>query len=246
MDDQKNDLLQGVEQQFRDLQRKYAELNEAAEERRASRGLRVLVYGYAESYAQWQYEHPGLARLVRILAGLCFFVLVCWMLWWVAFTSAGKVLGMDSVRWRITHAYYAAVWASRVNDANIEPMQPQRTQGTIEEVIDDVLVVSFYTDGKLRRRLAKPANVVVTSPKGLSEWAGPMLLKGLVVDFYIPVAERSGRDVWAVVIWERRVPKNVELVERGWGNPEIDPPTAVVNQIYSQYYWNLAVNGTKR
>lgn len=241
-----------LEEQLRIIDRSYRRILSQQKELElkstgCSAGSRASIgaawFGFIEHYNQWRYEHPMAAACVRALVYLLAVLVIIVMLWHAAATPVGKVTGLDSVRSRITNTYYAFIWASRINEADITPMEPQRYPGSIEQVIDDVMVVSYYKHNQQYRKLIKPANVDVHVASGLADWAAPLILKGVVFDFYMPVGTRSGHEVWATVIWDQRTPINVELVELGYGEPEIDPPTAIVNQIYSQYYWQKAVNG---
>lgn len=243
-------MMADLEEQLREIDKDYRRvlsqqqaLYAIGSRSNESSGIGAAWFSFIEHYNQWRYEHPLGAMAVRFTGGLLGLLLVVVVLWHTAATPVGRVTGLESVRARITYAYYAAIWASRINEAAITPMEPERYLGSIEQVIDNVLVVTYYKDNQQYRRLIKPANVVVRNTTGLAEWATPLILKGVVFDFYLAVDKRSGHDVWATVIWDQRTPINVELVERGYGDPEIDPPTAIVNQIYSQYYWQKAVNG---
>lgn len=210
--------------------------------------FRSISKGYAfnfiEEYAQWKYEHPVLSRILAILRFVVISALILFFMWWLAGTSAGRAVGLESVKNRITFGYYSAVWASKgVPPVDSLPVTPRRFSGTIEKVVGDVLIVSYYRDGKSVRRLARPANVVITDKGGFKEWAEQYILKGVTIDFYIPIDKASGHDVWGVVIWSKRVPINVQLVERGYGTPEINPETQVVNSVFSQYYLQRAKSG---
>lgn len=207
---------------------------------------RVREYGrfmaLVEAYSQWRYENPVKSLVIRLISGGASCAALLLSLWWVAGTGVGEATGLQSLRTKATNIYYAILWSTRgdVDAALVAQMAPQRFPGTIEQVIDGVLVVSYYEAGKQYRRLVKPANVIMTDKKGFELWAKQYLLKGVTFDFYIPLEEIKGHKVWAAVIWYRKTPVNVELVERSLGYPEKNPPTAVVNQVFSQYYWNLA------
>lgn len=121
-------------------------------------------------------------------------------------------------------------------------------QGQVQ-LRDDLGVSSNYQrfsggNGQRLRRLVKLANVIVKDKEAFAAWANPYLLKGVALDFYRPIDKVSGHDVWGVVLWYRRAPLNVETVEQGIALPEKNPPTTVVNQIFAQYYWGLAKNGS--
>lgn len=235
--------LRAVDRNYRRVLSQQKALYQAGSHGGDGSGIGAAWFGFIEHYNQWRYEHPVAATCIRILGWILSLLLLLVVLWHAAATPVGKVTGLDNVRARITYTYYAAIWASRINEGDITPMEPERYPGSIEQVIDNVMVVSYYKHNQQYRRLIKPANVDVHNPRGLADWAAPLILKGVVFDFYLAVDQRSGHDVWATVIWDQRTPINVELVELGHGEPEIDPPTAIVNQIYSQYYWQKAVNG---
>jgi len=206
--------------------------------------FKSLVFGFFEEYAQWKYEHPVLSRLITLLRFFLYFALLVGLLWWVAGTAAGRLTGLEGVKNRVVYAYYSAMWASKgVPSVDSLPQPPKRFSGTIEKVVGDVLVISYYDNGKSVRRLARPANVIITDKKGFQGWAEQYLLKGVTVDFYIPIDKTSNYDVWGVVFWSNRVPINVELVEQGFGTPERNPETVIVNRIYSQYYLQRARSG---
>lgn len=206
--------------------------------------LRQSAFDFLEEYSQWRYEHPYLSGCVTALRYLFFLIMLVSFLWWMAGTAAGRVLGVDGVRDRFVFGYYSLVWASKgMPSIDSLPYQPERYSGAIEKIVGDMLVVSYYKDGKSIRRLVKPANVVVTDRKAFGEWAKSYLLKGVTIDFYVPIGKASGYDVWGVVIWSQRTPINVQLVEQGIGVPEINPDTQVVNSVFSQYYFQRARSG---
>lgn len=232
-----------------ELQRRFAELMEKREtiDKRGPSprsGEKLFMLGFMADYAQWCYENRVLGLLSKTVAyGLLLTVLLLGA-WGLAGTGAGKALGMESVKARITNSYFAILWSSRsATGAELMPVTPTRYSGTIERVVGDVLVVKYYDDGKQLRRLVRTANVIATDKKAFGVWAQQYHLKGLLIDFYEPLGEIAGQKVWGAVFWYRRVPINVELVEQGIGYPEKNPPTAVVNQIFSQYYWHKARTG---
>lgn len=197
-----------------------------------------------DAFGQWKYEHRKLSTWLNCLICLVFCLLLISFLWGASSSSFGRAMGLETIRYRIVHTYYAVTWAARVGDlANIDIMEPDRRQGYIERIIDDKIVVSYFRDGKQERRLIKPANVVITDQQGFQSWAMQYQLQPLTLDFYLVLEQAAGYDVWAAVMWQSREPINVQLVERGMGQPEVSPPTAVVNKIYSQYYWSLARDG---
>lgn len=202
----------------------------------SGRGLGELL----DAYQQWRYENPAKAWLMRAFTSVASVVVIVMGLWVAAGTSLGDATGLRSLRMKVTNIYYALMWASRDSGEQAQFIAPERFPGTIENVVGDVLVVTYYDAGNQHRRLVRPANVIVTNHAGFQAWAKEYLLKGVTFDFYIPLDEVKGHKVWAAVIWHKRTPVNVQLVERSLGYPEHNPPTAVVNQIFSQYYWNLA------
>ena len=205
---------------------------------------RQMTFSFFEEYAQWKFEHPYLAKIVRLLRFLFLSFMVIALFWWLAGTAAGKLIGMDGIKNRFVYGYYALVWANKgMPEVDSLQVAPKRYSGTIEKVVGDVLIVSYYDKGKSVRRLVRPANVVIADSKGFREWAKPYILKGITVDFYIPIDKASGHDVWAVVLWSKRIPVNVQLVEQGVGYPEHNPETQVINQVYAQYYFRRAKSG---
>ncbi len=206
--------------------------------------LRGFTFRFFEEYAQWRYEHPYLSKILAIIRFFLIAGLVLIFAWWLAGTSVGKVTGLNNVKSRVTFAYYSVVWASKGVPA-VESLQvaPKRFSGTVERVVGDVLIVSYYNQGKSMRRLVRPANVEIVDKKGFAKWAKQYVLKGITIDFYIPIGKASGHDVWAAVLWSKRMPVNVELVELGFGHPQINPETEVVSQIYSMYYLMRAKSG---
>lgn len=206
--------------------------------------FRGFTFGFFEEYAQWKYEHPFLSGLLKVFRFFVFSFFLFAFAWWLAGTSAGRVTGLDSVRNRTVFAYYSVIWASKgMSDVDSLPLTPKRFSGTIEKIAGDVLIVSYYDQGKSVRRLVRPANVIITDKKGFGEWASKYLLKGITIDFYTPIDKASGYDVWGVVLWSKRVPVNVQLVELGYGTPEKNPETQVVNSIFSRYYLQRARSG---
>lgn len=233
-----------------ELERRFSglmEKREAINKRGASPGggkSNLFMFSFMADYVQWCYEH----RIMGLLSKIAMYgVLLCVLLagsWGVAGTGAGKALGMEAARSRITNSYFAVLWSSRsAAGAELMPITPERFSGTIERILGDVLIVKYYDNGKQLRRLVRPANVVATDKQAFGRWARQYHLKGLLIDFYEPLGVIAGQQVWGAVLWYRRVPINVELVEQGIGYPEKNPPTAVVNQIFSQYYWHKARTG---
>lgn len=201
-------------------------------------------FGFVEEYTQWRYEHPYLAKLIAVLRFMFYTFLFVAFMWWMAGTAAGKLTGLEGVRNRVVFAYYSVVWLSKgVPNVDELQMPPKRFSGTIEKVVGDVLVISYYDKGKSVRRLVRPANVILANKEGFAEWAEPYLLKGVVIDFYKPIDKASGHDVWGVVIWSQRVPINVQLVELGYATPEENPETVIVNEVFSRYYARRARSG---
>ncbi len=213
----------------------------SASTKRKPSGARQFFFMVTESYSLWRYEHGFAASLVRILIGFLVTLALIIALWVAAGTAAGEATGLATIRARITYAYYGIVWATRGNSVVSElPIAPRRVSGSIEQVVGDVMVVTCYENSERVQRLVKLANVIITDKKGFGSWAKQYMLKGVVIDLYKPLEQRAGRDVWGAVLWYHKAPINVEPVERGFGYPEKNPPTAVVNQIFSQYYWTLA------
>lgn len=205
---------------------------------------REYAFRFLEEYAQWRYEHRGLALLLALALAFVASIMLIGGAWGLADTAGGKALGLDSAKLRVTNAYYAVMWAtSSTEGSERDPVKPQRFAGSIEKVIGDMLVIVYYDKGQQIRKLVKPANVIVTDKAAFARWADAYKLKGVSVDFYQSLGEVSGYSVWAVVLWYRKTPINVELVEKGIGVPEKNPPTAVVNEIFSLYYWKKAKAG---
>lgn len=206
--------------------------------------FRIFTFGFFEEYAQWKYEHPYLSKFLAVFRFFMFFAALIGVFWWVADTSAGRATGLESLRNRVGFAYYSVVWANKgVPSVDSLQVPPKRYSGTIERVVGDVLIIRYYDNGKAVKRLVRPANVVISDKAGFADWAKPYLLKGITVDFYNTTGKVSGHDVWNVVLWSKRVPINVQLVERGYGVPEKNPETEIVNQIFSQYYFQRARSG---
>jgi len=205
---------------------------------RATSSLAVM----RDQYSQWSYENPQKGQLAGWAGGASSFVLLLLLVWGVAGTGVGQVVGLATLKDRVSNAYYAVLWGSRgqSNTASDLPIVPERLSGSIERVVGDILVVIVYQGDAGHRRLVRLANVSVTDKAKFAEWVQPYLLKGLTFDFYKVLGSQSGHDVWGAVLWSARIPLNVEPVERGIGFPEKNPPTTVVNQIFSQYYWSLA------
>jgi len=205
---------------------------------------REYAFRIFEEYAQWRYEHRALSVLFSAMVFSFGIGVILVSAWFLAATSFGQGLGLDSVRTRATNAYYAVMWATRsAAGAELAPVYPQRYSGSIEKIIDDVLVIVYYDEGKQYRRIVKPANVITTDRSKFKEWAAKYHLKGISIEFYEPLGEISGRKIWGAVMWYRKTPINVELVELGIGYPEKNPPTAVVNQVFALYYWHKAQSG---
>ncbi|MDU4254434.1 hypothetical protein [Pseudomonas sp.] len=235
-----------LDEQFEALMKSRKAMNEESrsKNKRADGAVRDYAFRFLEEYAQWRYEHRGLAIVVGVVASggvLLSCLVVAWLL---AATSFGQAVGLDSARARATNAYYAAMWATKwATGAETEPVYPKRYSGAIEKIVNDMLVVVYYEEGKQYRRVVKPANVITTDNIKFKEWASQYHLKGISIEFYEPLGQVSGRDIWGAVMWYRQTPINVELVEQGVGYPEKNPPTVVVNKIFALYYWQLAVHG---
>lgn len=199
----------------------------------------------ASNYSQWRYENPGKALLLRGCTIAMLLLTAAVGAWIIAPSSLGQVTGLAALRERTTAAYYAVLWSTRSTEGAVGmDIKPVSLSCSIEQVVGDVLIVSCYDNGQRLRRLAKLANVIVKDKEAFAAWANPYLLKGVALDFYRPIDKVSGHDVWGVVLWYRRAPLNVETVEQGIALPEKNPPTTVVNQIFAQYYWGLAKNGS--
>jgi hypothetical protein len=233
-----------LEQQFEALMKSRESIGSGNRKKAQDGQAREYAFRFLEEYAQWRYEHRGLSMLVSTALfsmGTGTLLITAWLL---AATSFGQALGLDTVRARATNAYYAALWATRgAEGAETAPVYPKRYSGAIEKIIDDILVVVYYEDGKQYRRLVKPANVITTDRMKFKEWANQYHLKGISIEFYEPLGEVAGHQVWGSVMWYRKTPINVELVELGIGYPEKNPPTAVVNKIFALYYWHKAQTG---
>lgn len=234
--------IEDLEQKFERLMEHRATI-QARRTRPTGKG-KQLLFSFMGEYAQWCYEHRILGALSTLAVYLILLSAIVLTLWGFAGSSLGKVFGLDGVRDRITYSYYAILWSSRSATKPEEmPLIPHRFAGTIEKTIGDMLVVTYYDNGQQLRRLVRPANVITTDNAAFVEWSRKYLLKGISIDFYQPLAEVSGHQVWGAVLWYRKNPINVELVEQGIGYPEKNPPTAVVNQIFSQHYWHKARTG---
>jgi hypothetical protein len=201
-------------------------------------------FGFVEGYAQWRNKYPLLTEIVSVLRYMLYAFLFFAFMWWMAGTAAGKLTGLEGVRNRVVFAYYSVVWLSKgVPNVDELQMPPKRFSGTIEKIVDDLLVISYHDKGKSVRRLVRPANVILANREGFAEWAEPYLLKGVVVDFYKPTDRASGHDVWSVVIWSEQVPINVKIVELGYGAPETNSETVIVNGVFARYYAKRARSG---
>ncbi|MBA1280200.1 hypothetical protein [Stutzerimonas stutzeri] len=235
--------IAALEQKFNQLMEQRRAIQPAGHGAREGKGKQYL-FSFMGEYAQWCYEHRILGSLSKLLIYLALASAITICLWGFAGTGLGKAFGLEKVRDRATFSYYAILWSSRsAAGAERMPIAPSRYSGTIEKVIGDMLVVTYYENGAQLKRLVRPANVIATDKAAFAEWATKYLLKGISIDFYQPLGEVSGHKVWGVVLWYRKNPINVELVEQGIGYPEKNPPTAVVNQIFSQHYWHKARTG---
>lgn len=199
---------------------------------------------YLEAFQQWRFENPGLftvsAAVLVILLSICTLL----GLWRFSSTTMGHAIGFGGVKERIVYGYYGTLWALKVGDqASVTEMEPISRLGQIERVIGDMMIVSYFENGQQHRRVIKVANVVVQSQPEFQQWAKQYILKSVRLDFYLVLGKKGGRDVWATVLWHNRIPINIQLVEQRIGYPEYSPPTAVVSQLFSRYYWDKAFNG---
>lgn len=217
-------------------------LRNGAEDARSTGAPEGGAFQGVEAYIQWRYENPGKARLATAGITVLTTSVICLVLWWAAGTGMGEATGLEGLRKRITYAYYGVMWATRENATDpseaVDP--PRRISGSIQQVFGDVMLVDCYEDGKTIRRLVRLANVIISDKHAFSAWVEAYKLKGIQIDFYRPIAQINGVDVWGVVIWHHKSLLNVQPVEMGFATPEKNPPTTVVNQIFAGYYWNQA------
>lgn len=215
---------------------------EGGKNKRKQKKSRQRVF-IVDAYLQWRYENPVASRIVVVFTSFASVCLFSMAVWWLAETQLGRLMGLDIGRQRLTNAYYAVLWSMGAGDITEEQaraMVPKRYHGTVERAVNDALLVTLYENGKQSRRLIRPANVVVVDNGAFKVWAQGYQLKGVAFDIYAPVGELMGYKVWSAVIWHQKTPINVSLVEMGIGYPEETPPTPVVNEMFSRYYWGLA------
>lgn len=193
---------------------------------------------------QFRYEHPYWHKALMALVWCFSFLLVLGLAYSLSFSKVGEGIGLESARHRAEDAYYAMLWATRSTaGAESKPIAPERFAGTIDQVVGNYLVVKYYSGRQQHKRLAQLANVIVSDNAAFTAWAKGYALKGLTLDFYTPIGQVGEHEVWGVVFWHNKEPINVRAVEVGAGTPEKNPPTAVVNQIFSQFYWQRAKAG---
>lgn len=203
------------------------------------------IHAVFDAWSQWRYENPGQALLASLTASVTGLAFCFALLWAVADSSFGKDTGLFTAREKVSNVYYALVWSTRafLDSQSEKPLQPQRFSGSIEKVVGNMMIVAYYDQGKQLKRVIRLANVIVQDVDGFKTWSEQYRLKGMLIDFYIPLEKVSGYDVWAAVLWYRQAPINVELVELGLGHPAVNPPTVVVNDIFSRHYWSLVKGG---
>lgn len=206
----------------------------------AKKNKKARVSALSALLDQFGYEHPWLLRVVRFSFVMVLVVGLTGLFWGIAGTTAGRALGFGDFRDRVTNLYYAGIWAYSEGHHDTAVLIPKTKFGHIEKVVGKKLLVRYYDDKESLYALVSPANVIIDRPDLLLEWAAPYLLKGIKIDFYIPLETFGNREVYAAVFWYKSQPINVELVEQGIGHPEKNPPTPLVSLIFSRYYFEKA------
>lgn len=203
--------------------------------------LKQRIFAVFEELTQLRYERPVLGWALITLQWVVAVTIVLALLWGIASTPVGQMLGLTSLKERAVDGYNAYHWARKgIPSAESLPITPQRHGATIERAGKGMLLITYYDKGASTRRLIKLSNVDVTDEAKFDRWAQAYVLKPVTVDFYMPTEKYSEHDVWAAVVWSAKKPINVELVEQGIGVPEYNPPTTAVNLIFSQWYLKKA------
>jgi hypothetical protein len=95
---------------------------------------------------------------------------------------------------------------------------------------DGSLNYQYYEKNRIKYGIGQIANVQITNLLGLARNLLRDKQQPFIFDLYnngyIVVWRPDGSQVW-----------NLEIIQSGFANPELNPPTGVVDRLFADYYW---------
>lgn len=152
-------------------------------------------------------------------------------------TEITRAMGLVSLQTKATatrHALYWS-WRARTNvSSNILNEKTDSRYGLIKGLAKDGNLLFLLPDGKnYVQHNAKLADIVIDNPILANEFIASQYPETSArFDYY-------GNGNFVVVKTKDNF-LNLKLVETGYAKPDPNPPTNIVDKLFSTYYWNIA------
>lgn len=175
----------------------------------------------------FRYDHR---YLYRAIVGFVAFVGGLFLFMALPNSTLMRVIGVTDLQKRISYLQNAVYWETRARLHVTDTQTPMVLYGSLVGVTKSgLIVISIPIGKKFEQRLVQVADVRLTDLLGVASQIGALRTEDARFDMYGRLA----------VIWVRGVPLNLNLIERGFAEPDPNPPTNIVDQVFATYYWRL-------
>lgn len=182
----------------------------------------------ADSIDNLRYDHPGLFRLLMVVT-VSMGLFICFML--LPDSPVFRAVGITGLQKRISATNSAIYWSVRAMMAASSSDAPQTLYGSIEGIGTDGQLIATVAKGDSWTRVQLAlADTKIVDLYGVAQLVGSLRMEQARFDIY------SGSQA---VVWLRKVPFNVKLIEAGVAIPDPNPPTNIVDTAFATYYWGL-------
>lgn len=176
-----------------------------------------------------RFDHPA---IFKWLMASFFATVVCVIFFSLPPSPLLRAMGVTSVQKKMSSLYYAVFWQVRAatNDAPVEGTL-KTTFGSLAGLDPSgMLVVSMPEGNHFVQSRVWIADIKITDLYGTAALIGGLRTEDAKFDVY------PGNQV---VVWIRDVPFNVKVIEAGFGSPDPNPPTNIVDKAFAAYYWRI-------
>lgn len=175
------------------------------------------------------YDYPRLFRTVVTLFAAALLLFVFMLL---PPAPVFRAIGVTGIQTRISALYYAGFWRVRAMTNRSAVISKSDVEFGTMAGLDRSgrVIVSVPSGATYLLKTYQIADVKITDLYGAASVIGQLRTEDAKLEIYSPDQ---------VVIWVRGAPFNVKLIESGHAVPDPSPPTNIVDDAFSTYYWRI-------
>lgn len=180
-------------------------------------------------FDNFRYDHPRLFRWIIWTFSIFMFLVIFLSL---PPSPLLRAVGVTALQRKVSSLYYGVFWQVRAS------LHTSAVGGPIKTVYGNItgldttgrLVISIPDGNRFVQFSVGIADTKLTDLYGAAVLLGGLRMEDATFDVY----ENN-----QVVIWIRRTPLNVKLIEAGLAVPDPNPPTNIVDKAFSAHYWRI-------